>query len=110
MLFRSEELIDRPIRETFGNWQHQREAREGRDVKMWVSDTKKPCRRVWVDQAIREVVQISEAAVRAGAFAFPAGSLDAALLVNLAPGNYTAQVAGVGGTSGIALVEIYELP
>jgi hypothetical protein len=53
---------------------------------------------------------IVEAAARAGAFAFAAGSLDAALLVNLAPGNYTAQVTGVGGTSGLALVEIYELP
>jgi hypothetical protein len=45
-----------------------------------------------------------------GAFALPAGSKDAALLVNLQPGNYTVQVSGTGGTSGIALIEVYEAP
>jgi hypothetical protein len=46
----------------------------------------------------------------AGGFALTAGSKDAALIVNLAPGSYTAQVSGVGATTGVALVEIYELP
>jgi hypothetical protein len=32
------------------------------------------------------------------------------MIVNLAPGAYTAQVTGVNNTTGIALVEIYELP
>jgi hypothetical protein len=32
------------------------------------------------------------------------------MIVTLAPGAYTAQVTGVGGTTGLALVEIYELP
>jgi len=41
-----------------------------------------------------------------GAFTLPAASADAAMLVTLAPGNYSVQVAG----SGIALVEIYEVP
>ena len=45
-----------------------------------------------------------------GAFALPPGSRDAALVVTLPPGAYTAQVSGVGGTTGIALVEVYELP
>lgn len=45
-----------------------------------------------------------------GAFALSPSSLDAALLVQLAPGNYTAQVSGVGGTTGVGLVEVYELP
>jgi hypothetical protein len=45
-----------------------------------------------------------------GAFALPAGSRDAVLIVNLAPGSYTAQVSGIGGTTGVALVEVYELP
>jgi hypothetical protein len=45
-----------------------------------------------------------------GAFPFAAGSRDSALLVTLAPGNYTALVDGVGGASGIVLVEIYEVP
>ena len=45
-----------------------------------------------------------------GAFALPSTSKDAALLVTLAPGNYTAQVTGVNGTTGVALVEVYEVP
>jgi hypothetical protein len=44
-----------------------------------------------------------------GAFALMAGSGDSAILATLPPGAYTAQVAGAGGTTGIALVEIYEL-
>lgn len=45
-----------------------------------------------------------------GAFALPAGSLDAALVATLAAGSYTAQVSGAGSATGVALVEIYELP
>jgi sugar lactone lactonase YvrE len=46
----------------------------------------------------------------AGAFALPAGSADCALLLTLAPGSYTAVVSGVGGSSGVALVEAYQAP
>jgi pectin methylesterase-like acyl-CoA thioesterase len=35
---------------------------------------------------------------------------DSTLLVNLPAGNYTAVVSGAGGTTGTALVEVYELP
>ncbi len=52
---------------------------------------------------------IAAAAVAVGAFALPAGSADSALLVNLPPGSYTAQVTGLGGTTGVALVEVYEV-
>ena len=46
-----------------------------------------------------------------GAFALPnTASRDAALLVTLAPGSYTAQVTGVANTTGVALVEVYEVP
>lgn len=45
-----------------------------------------------------------------GAFPLTAGSRDAALMVTLAPGSYTAQVSGVGGATGIALLEIYDVP
>jgi hypothetical protein len=55
-------------------------------------------------------VAITAASAQVGAFAFAAGSADAAMIVTLAPGAYTAQVAGVGGTTGLALVEVYELP
>jgi len=44
-----------------------------------------------------------------GAFALPPTSADCALLVTLPPGSYTAQVSGAAGSSGIALVEIYEV-
>lgn len=45
-----------------------------------------------------------------GAFALRDGSLDAAFVVTLPAGSYTAQVGSTNGASGIALVEIYELP
>jgi pectate lyase len=46
-----------------------------------------------------------------GAFAFPAGSRDAALLLMLEPGNYTAQVVPTGPATGggTTLVEIYDV-
>jgi hypothetical protein len=43
-----------------------------------------------------------------GAFALSPGSLDSALLLTLAPGAYSAQVAGANATTGIALVEVYQ--
>jgi hypothetical protein len=61
----------------------------------------------WGDRA--DAAQIAASAASVGAFAFPAGSKDAALLINLMPGAYTVQVVGVGGTTGIALVEVYEV-
>lgn len=45
---------------------------------------------------------------RLGAFQFKATSRDAAILTQLPPGNYTAQVSGIGGTTGVALVEAYD--
>lgn len=53
---------------------------------------------------------LAPTAAAAGAFALASGSRDAALLVTLLPGGYTAQVSGVGGVTGVALVEIYEVP
>lgn len=51
------------------------------------------------------------AAVFAGAGAFPLAprSRDAALVAQLGEGSYTLQVSGVGNTSGVTLVEIYDL-
>jgi hypothetical protein len=45
-----------------------------------------------------------------GAFSLDAGSKDAALLLTLAPGVYSAQVTGVNGATGVALVEVYDVP
>lgn len=44
-----------------------------------------------------------------GAFDFPTGSRDAAMIVDLAAGNYTVEVTGAGNTAGIAIVEVYDL-
>lgn len=52
---------------------------------------------------------MSAASTRAGAFAFAAGSRDASLLAELAPGSYSVQVSGVNGATGLALVELYDL-
>jgi hypothetical protein len=55
--------------------------------------------------------QISVAATTVGAFALGgATSKDAAVLVTLQPGVYTAKASGVGGTTGVALIEVYEVP
>jgi len=55
---------------------------------------------------------LAAAAARAvGAFAVTdAASRDAVLLLTLPPGVYTALVSGVNNTTGIALVEVYEVP
>ena len=53
---------------------------------------------------------LTAAFTQVGAFVLPAGSRDAALLTSLPPGNYSVQVSGAGGATGIALVEIYEVP
>ena len=44
------------------------------------------------------------------AFPLPPTSADAAILMTLPPGAYTAQVSGASGSTGIALLEVYEEP
>lgn len=52
---------------------------------------------------------VAAAAKQVGAFALLDGTKDAALLLTLPPGGYTAQVDGVGNTGGVALVEVYDV-
>ena len=52
---------------------------------------------------------IVSAAATVGAFPLTSGSLDSVILTTLAPGAYTAQVSGVGGSTGVALVELYDV-
>ncbi len=52
---------------------------------------------------------IAAAAVTVGAFPFAATSADSALLLTLDPGTYTAQIAGANGTTGLAIIEAYDL-
>ncbi len=55
--------------------------------------------------------QIASASVAVGAFSLAGPtSKDAAILVTLQPGIYSAKVSGVGNTTGIALIEVYEVP
>ena len=61
-------------------------------------------------EAGNDAALISAAAVKTGAFAFAAGSKDAAVLISLPPGGYSATVTGTGGATGVALVEVYEVP
>jgi len=56
------------------------------------------------------VAATSAVIAEVGAFPVPSGSTDAAMVVTLPPGNYTAQLSGVGGSTGIGLIEVYEVP
>ncbi len=62
----------------------------------------------WSDNANAD--DIRQIASSIGAFPLDSGSSDAAVLIYLEPGLYTAQVNGADGTAGEALVEVYELP
>jgi sugar lactone lactonase YvrE len=51
---------------------------------------------------------ITAADTQVGAFPFTPGSTDAALLVTLNPGDYSATITSKDGNSGLALVEVYD--
>jgi len=53
--------------------------------------------------------QVAQAATSVGAFTFDSGSFDAALLVTLPPGAYSAVVRPNSGAAGVALVEAYDV-
>jgi hypothetical protein len=53
---------------------------------------------------------IAAAATATGAFPLANHSKDAALLLTLAPGNYSAVMSGARNTTGAGLIEIYEVP
>src|SRR5208283_1881871 len=62
----------------------------------------------WSSNANAAAIASETSAV--GAFSFPSGSADCALLLTLSPGAYTAVVSGVNGATGVALVEVYQAP
>jgi hypothetical protein len=62
----------------------------------------------WSD-APNDTAAIVTAAASVGAFPLTAASRDAALLGTFSPGAYTVQLSAVGGTSGTALLEIYDV-
>lgn len=53
---------------------------------------------------------IAAGAAAVGAFPWGNSSNDSAILITLAPGSYTAAVTGASGDTGIALIEVYEVP
>jgi MYXO-CTERM domain-containing protein len=53
--------------------------------------------------------QLTTVATNIGAVALTTGSKDAAVLLSLAPGSYTATVSGVNATAGITELEIFEV-
>lgn len=61
-------------------------------------------------EAGNDAALVTEAAVKVGAFPLAAGSKDAAILINLPPGTYNAQATGSGTSTGVALIEVYEVP
>ena len=65
---------------------------------------------VKTDENDNWVAATAAAQASVGAFPLTVGSKDSVIVATLAPGSYTAQVSGVGATTGVALVEIYELP
>jgi hypothetical protein len=54
--------------------------------------------------------RIATAASVVGAFPFASNSADSALVATVPPGSYTLRIHGVGGETGVAVAEIYELP
>ena len=62
----------------------------------------------WYSQENAE--EISGAAAQAGAFSLAETADDVALVTILNPGSWTVKITGAANTSGVALVEIYDLP
>jgi hypothetical protein len=62
----------------------------------------------WSSGTSASTAQITAVSQSVGAFALTANSADCALVLTLQPGSYSAQVSGANGTSGIALVEVYQ--
>src|SRR5262245_9260899 len=63
----------------------------------------------WMTTIIGGIITADQvAAIRASGYA-PTDLRESAMVVTLAPGNYTAIVRGVNNTMGIGLVEVYDL-
>ncbi len=55
--------------------------------------------------------QIATIAASVGAFSWGTSATpDSAILITLPPGAYTAEISGASGDTGVALVEIYDVP
>jgi hypothetical protein len=63
----------------------------------------------WMTTIIGGIITSDQvAAIRASGYA-PTDTRESAMIVNLPPGNYTAIVRGVNNTTGVGLVDVYDL-
>lgn len=76
-------------------------------LKVMREDTELVANDDWSAGLDSNAVQVAMS--EAGAALLTPGSLDAAVVLSLEPGQYTVIVSGEAGSSGIALVEIYDL-
>ncbi|GAB5559223.1 MAG: hypothetical protein SynsKO_08700 [Synoicihabitans sp.] len=60
--------------------------------------------------AAANAAEITSTSSAVGGFALSPGAGDAALLVDLAPGSYTVELAGVDDGTGVGLIEVYRVP
>jgi hypothetical protein len=67
-------------------------------------------RPVGPSQTAASGAEIAAASHQVGAFSMNPGSMDAAIIITLAPGAYTAEVSGTNNTTGSGLLEIYQVP
>jgi hypothetical protein len=63
----------------------------------------------WTSGGTVTAAQLTAIFAAVGAFPLTNGSNDAAVVLQLAPGSYSAQISGGGSAAGQALVEIYEV-
>ncbi len=63
----------------------------------------------WAGGAEASTAQLEEATARGGAFPLARASKDAVILATLQPGSYTAHVSGKDRSTGIAMVEVYDV-
>lgn len=56
-----------------------------------------------------DAAAVATASAQVGAFPLADGSRDAVLLVTLDPGRYSVSLSGAGGTTGVGLIEVYEV-
>ena len=63
----------------------------------------------WVQTIIGGIITSNQVHdIRSSGYA-PTDGRESAIIADLPPGNYTAIVRGVNGTTGVALVEVYDL-
>src|SRR6185436_11504374 len=63
----------------------------------------------WQDTIIGGVITHNQVADIQNSGHAPADASESAIIANLPPGNYTAVVHGVNDTTGVGLVEVYDL-